>query len=96
MLFLVEIDHVRSGTVLTPDAARTFVEQVIFPTLERARQLLAEKKIVAGGPAVGRVALRLLVEAESPAQADQVVTSLPLWPLAEPRVTPHSASGDIP
>jgi hypothetical protein len=43
---------------------------------------------VAGGPVAGRIALRLVVEAESSSQADQLVTSLPLWPLAETRITP--------
>jgi len=31
------------------------IEQVIFPTLASAEQLVSEKKIVAGGPALGRV-----------------------------------------
>jgi len=35
MLFLVELDHVKSGTMLTADAGRAFIEQVIFPTLAR-------------------------------------------------------------
>jgi hypothetical protein len=33
--FLVELDHVKSGAQLTPDAARSFVEHVIFSTLAR-------------------------------------------------------------
>jgi len=33
MLFLVELDHVESGNVPSPDAGRGFIEQVIFPTL---------------------------------------------------------------
>ncbi len=88
MLFLVELDHVKSGAMLTADAGRTFIEQIILPTLARAEGLVAEKKIVAGGPVLGRIALRFIVEAALPEEADRIVSSLPLWPLAETRVTP--------
>jgi hypothetical protein len=88
MLFLVELDHVKSGATLTPEAGRTFIQEVILPTLARAEVLVAEKKIVAGGPVLGRIALRFIVEVASPQEADRVVSSLPLWPLAETRVTP--------
>jgi len=88
MQFLVELDHVKSGAPLSPEAGRSFVEQVIFPTIARAEQLIQERKIVGGGPVAGRIALRFIVEAESASQVDQLVTSLPLWPLAETRITP--------
>src|SRR5215470_15909588 len=88
MQFLVELDHVKSGAQMSAEAARSFIEQVIFPTIARAEQLIKERKIVSGGPVAGRIALRLIVEAESASLADQLVTSLPLWPLAETRVTP--------
>lgn len=88
MLFLVELDHVQSGIPLTPEAARAFIEQIIFPTLARAEQLVAEKKILAGGPAVGRIALRFILDAASLQDLDRMISSLPLWPLAETRVIP--------
>ncbi len=88
MQFLVELDHVKSGAMLTAEAVSTFVEQIIFPTIARAEQLMAEKKVLAGGPVVGRIALRFIVEADSPQEVDRIITSLPLWPLAETRVTP--------
>src|SRR5262249_37352378 len=94
MLFLVELDHVRSGAPLSPEAARTFIDQIIFPTIARAEQLVHEQKIVSGSPVAGRVALRLMVEAESAGHVDQLVTSLPLWPLAETRVTPLISFGE--
>jgi len=88
MQFLVEMDHVKSGGLLSAEAGRSFVEHVIFPTIARAEHLIKEKQIVSGGPVVGRIALRFIVEAESASQVDQLVTSLPLWPLAETRITP--------
>jgi muconolactone delta-isomerase len=88
MLFLVELDHVKPTVPITPEAGRAFIEQIIFPTIARAEQLMAEQKILSGGPVVGRIALRFIVEAESSGQVDQMISTLPLWPVAETRVTP--------
>jgi muconolactone delta-isomerase len=88
MLFLVELDGVKSGATLTPEAGRAFIEQVIFPTLARGQQLVAETKILAGGAVVGRIALRFIVEADSSEEVDRLISSFPLWPVADTRVTP--------
>jgi muconolactone delta-isomerase len=94
MLFLVEMDHVKTASPMTPEAGRAFIEEVILPTLEGTGRLAAERKIVGGGPVIGRIALRLMVEAGSLAELDQMISSLPLWPLAETRVTPLVAFGE--
>src|SRR5215831_7271912 len=83
MLFLIELDHVKQGTVPTPETGRAFIEQIIFPTLARAEELVKAKKILAGGPVLGRVALRLIVEADSSSDVDKIITSLPIWPHAD-------------
>jgi muconolactone delta-isomerase len=88
MIFLVELDHVKSGLTLTPEAGRTFIERVIFPTLARAEKLVEEKKILAGGAVAGRISLRFIIEADSIEEIDRLVSSLPLWTVAETRVTP--------
>jgi len=88
MLFLAELDHVKSGATLTAEAGRAFIEQVISPTLARAEQLVAEKKILAGGAVVGRIALRFIVEADSSEEVDRLISSFLLWPAADARVTP--------
>jgi len=93
MLFLVELDHVRSGAPLSPQAARTFIEEVIFPTISRAEELVDEGKIVCGGPVAGRVALRLMIEAESVGEVDEFV-KVCRRPLAETRVTPLISFGE--
>jgi muconolactone delta-isomerase len=94
VLFLVELDHVKSGQPLTPDQGRAFIEQVILPTLALAERLAADGKIVAGGPVAGRIALRLIIDARSALEADSLVTSLPIWPLAETRLTPLVSFAD--
>ena len=43
---------------------------------------------MSGGPVLGRVALRFIMEADSAENVDRMITSLPIWPLAETRVTP--------
>lgn len=88
MFFLVELDHVKSGSPLTPEQGRAFIEQVIFPTLARAEKLVTEGKIVEGGAIAGQIALRFILQADSLAEADRTVSSLPLWPLAQTRITP--------
>jgi muconolactone delta-isomerase len=67
---------------------RLFIEGVIFPTMARAEQLAQEGRIVAGGPVAGRIAVRFIAEVETVQQLDQLVSSLPLWTVAETRVTP--------
>jgi muconolactone delta-isomerase len=88
MQFLVELDRVNPGNTPTPEGGHTFIQQVIFPTLARAEQLMAEGKILSGGAVAGRVSLRFIVEAQSPEDVDRIVTSLPVWTVAETRVTP--------
>ncbi len=67
-----------------------FIEQFILPTLELCKRLEAEKKIVAGGPLSGAVALSLILSAESARELDDLITSLPVWPRMETTVTPLS------
>src|SRR5262245_43119455 len=94
MLFLVELDYVRTGPPPAPEAGLAFIERVILPTIARGEQLIAERKIVSGGPVIGRPALRLIVEAGSLEEADGVVSSIPLWAVAETRVTPLISFSD--
>ena len=94
MLFLVEIDHVKSGDLPTPEGGRTFIERIILPTLARADQLVADKTIVAGGLAAGRIAPRFIVDVEAATDVDRLLFSLPLWPISETRVSPLVSFGE--
>jgi len=94
MLFLVEMDYVRSGVTPTPESGKFFIENIILPTLDRAEQLITDKKLVAGGPVAGRIALRFVVQADSPQAVDETVSSLPLWNVAETKVTPLISISD--
>jgi muconolactone delta-isomerase len=72
----------------TPQEGIAFIEQLILPTLELCKRFEAEKKIVAGGPLSGAVALSVIVSAESVQELDDLITSLPVWPRMETAVTP--------
>ncbi|HET6178963.1 MAG TPA: muconolactone Delta-isomerase family protein [Candidatus Sulfotelmatobacter sp.] len=71
-----------------PQEGIVLIEQSILPTLERCKQLEAEKKIFAGGPVSGAIALSLIVSAESAQELDDLITGLPVWPRMETTVTP--------
>ena len=88
MKFLVEMDHPKTGQWLTEVAARNFVEEVVFPTLDLAEAMVAQGRILAGGPVAGSIALRFIAEVESPQALDALVSSMPLWAVAYTRVTP--------
>ena len=67
----------------TPQESRVFIEQSILPTLEMCKRLEAEKRIVAGGPLSGAIALALIVNAKSAEELDGLISSLPVWPRME-------------
>lgn len=72
----------------TPQEGIVLIEQFILPTLELCKRLETEKRIVAGGPVSGAVALSLIVSAESVQELDDLITSLPVRQRMETTVTP--------
>jgi len=87
MKFLVEMDHPKTGQWLNDAAAHAFIEEVVFPTLDRAETLVQQGCILAGGPVAGAIGLRFIVEVESAQHLDELVSSIPLWSVAYTRVT---------
>jgi muconolactone delta-isomerase len=77
-----------SARPTTPQEGVAFIEQFIFPTLEICERLEDEKKILAGGPVGGAIALAFVIKAESIQELDELVESLPIWPRMETTVTP--------
>ena len=88
MQYLVQMKVADSARPRSPQESITFIERYVFPTLEVCDKLLEEKKIVAGGPLGGAIALALVVRAESIQELDEVLESLPIWPLMETTVIP--------
>jgi muconolactone delta-isomerase len=90
MQYLVQLRLKASANPKSPEEGRDFIEQFIYPTLELGKKLQEERKILAGGPVSGAVALALIVNADSTQELDDLVTGLPMWPLMETEVTPLS------
>jgi muconolactone delta-isomerase len=93
MQYLVQMQLSSSARPTTQEDGIAFIEQYIFPTLELCKKLQEEKKILAGGPMSGTVALALIVNAESAQELDDLITSLPVWPRMETEVTPLTTFG---
>ena len=87
MQYLVQMKLADSGRPTSTQAGVAFIEQFILPTLETCEKLESAKKIIAGGPVSGAVALALIVNAESIQELDQLITGLPIWPRMETVVT---------
>jgi muconolactone delta-isomerase len=88
MNYLVQMRLANSSRPATPQEGIAFIEQFILPTLELCKELEAERKILAGGPMSGAVALSLIISAESIQELDDLITGLPMWPRMETTVTP--------
>ena len=94
MQYLVQMRLARVGRPTTPADGVAFIEKFILPTLELCKKLQDEKKILAGGPMSGTVALVLIVSAESARELDDLITTLPLWPRMETEVIPLTSFED--
>ena len=88
MQYLVQMKLADTARPTTPQAGVAFAEQIILPTLELCQKLESEKKIVAGGPTSGAIALVLIVSVESVQELDDLLTGLPAWPRMQTEVTP--------
>lgn len=88
MQYLVQLRLRNSASPMNPGDGVGFIEELILPTLERCKKLQEGKRILAGGPMSGTVALALIVTAGSAQELDDLVTSLPVWPRMETEVTP--------
>jgi hypothetical protein len=88
MQYLVQMKLVAYGRPTTAEEGLTFIEQVIFPTLEMCKKMQEEKKILAGGPISGSIGVAMIVEAGSALELDELIEGLPVWPRTETSVTP--------
>lgn len=88
MQYLVQMKLASASRSTTPQEGMVFIEQFVLPTLEMCKKLQDEKRILAGGPLSGTIALALVVSAESIQELDELVSGLPIWPRMETEVIP--------
>jgi muconolactone delta-isomerase len=94
MQYLVQMKLVPQGRPMNAGAGVSFFEEFIRPTLELGKKLHDENKILAGGPISGAIGLAMIVQSESAKELDDLLTSLPVWPLMEVDVTPLTTFED--
>lgn len=88
MQYLVTGEYVDPGPLLPPDQLVGMLRQVILPSHDVLTNLKAEGKVVAGGYSVGERAGAFIFEADSNAELDALLQSLPYWGLIKFKVTP--------
>src|ERR671910_2672104 len=88
MQYLVTEELINPGPQLPPDQLVGIMRQWVLPSMDTLINLKSEGKIIAGGLRVGERALVLIFEAQSNEELDTILQSLPLWGLAEWKVTP--------
>lgn len=79
MQYLVEMKLADSSRSRSPEEGLSFIEQYALPTLELCRKLQGEKKIVAGGPVSGAIALAMVMRAETIQELDELIVRVSLF-----------------
>jgi muconolactone delta-isomerase len=87
MRFLVTIDGSDLGVGMPPEQLGQVVDQMVVPSLEQLAQWEQEGRIHGGGYAAARVGV-FMIDADSTEEVDQLVASLPYWPLVRVDVQP--------
>ena len=88
MRYLIEMKLSSSARPKDPQDGIFLIKRYILPSLEICRKWQAEGKMLAGGPVSASIQLAFVLEVESVQELDDVIESLPLWPLMETSVTP--------
>jgi hypothetical protein len=88
MQYLVQMKLANNVRPASPQEGIRFIEGFVLPTLEACKRLEDDKRILAGGPVGGSIALAMVVNVESVQDLDELLEGLPLWPLMETTVTP--------
>lgn len=94
MQYLVQMKLVAHGRPTTAEEEISFIERVIFPSVDMCKRMQEEKKVLAGGPISATIGIAMIVEAGSALELDELIEKLPIWPLTETSVTPLTTFED--
>jgi muconolactone delta-isomerase len=86
MRFLVTLDG-SDVAAMPPEQLGQVLDQMIIPGVEKLAQWDQEGRIHGGGYTAGRGGV-FIIDADSSEEVDQLVTSLPHWPLLKVDVKP--------
>jgi hypothetical protein len=90
--FLIEMTFTPFASLPSAAELVAFIERLALPTLEALERLAASGRI-AGGPPLAGGGFTFIARAGSPAELEERVAALPLWPRAQVRVTPLATFG---
>ena len=88
MQYAVTMKYVDPGPLLPMAQVMEMVENAILPSFDQLDQLLANKKVLAGGVVAGARAIRMIVEAASNEEVSDLLHGLPFWRLVKTKITP--------
>jgi muconolactone delta-isomerase len=94
MRFLVTIDGSDIGAGMPPERLAQVVNQMVVPSLEQLAQWEEEGRIHGGGYTAARGGV-FMVDADSSEEVDQLVASLPYWPLVRVDVKPLVSTSSL-
>jgi hypothetical protein len=86
--YLIEMTFAPFASLLSPAEAAGFMERTVLPTLEACEKLQESGRILAGGTALGAGGFAFIIRVDSPAELEEAVAGLPLWPRSQTRVLP--------
>ena len=88
MQYLVTAEFVDPGPLLPPDQLVELIRQMLLPTHDALTNLKSEGKVIAGGYPVGERAAAFIFDADSNAELDSLLQSLPIWGFLKIKATP--------
>jgi muconolactone delta-isomerase len=88
MQYLVTGEFIDPGPLLPPEQLVEMIRQAIVPSHDALTNLKSEGKLTAGGYSVGERAGAFIFEADSNAELDSLLQSLPFWGLLKMKATP--------
>jgi muconolactone delta-isomerase len=86
MRYLVTGSSGQAGA--TPEDMIELLEDMVLPSFEALGKLESENTIIAGGVPVSERAVVFIIDVPSNEELDQILRSLPFWPILEWQVTP--------
>ncbi len=88
MQYLVTAEFVDPGPLLPPDQLVELIRQMLLPTHDALTNLKSEGKVIAGGYPVGERGAAFIFDADSNAELDSLLQSLPIWGFIKIKATP--------
>jgi hypothetical protein len=86
--FLIDMDLVDTARPVSPQDGVDLIRRLILPTLQICSEWQNDGRLLAGGPVGAAIHLVLILDADSVAELEELVESLPAWPLMRTTVSP--------